>query len=88
MRRKVTTIRLVSNVKVGDLVDIIAGDLKVGTAIVENVEVKKLRDLTDIDAINDGYNTKEELIKDLLKIYGKKVSNDSEVKIIHFKLLS
>jgi hypothetical protein len=88
MRRKVTTIRLISNVKVGDLVDIIAGDLKVGTAIVENVEVKKLRDLTDVDAINDGYNTKEELIKDLLKIYGKKVSSDSEVKIIHFKLLS
>lgn len=87
LRRKVTTIRLVSNVRVGDVVDVVAGHLKIGTAVIENVEIKRLKDLNDFDALMDGYRSRDELIKDLRKIYGNKVKDDTEVKVIYFKLL-
>ncbi len=87
LRRKVATIRLLSNVNVGDVVDVIAGHLKVGTAVVEGVAVKKLRDLDEIDALMDGYRSKDDLLRDLRKIYGNKIRDDTEVKIVYFRLL-
>ncbi|MEM2207046.1 MAG: ASCH domain-containing protein [Sulfolobales archaeon] len=86
--RKVTTIRLRSNVNVGDVVEVIAGDLKVGKAVIEAIRTKRLDELTDRDALYDGYRSKEELIKELIKIYGGRIRGNSEVKIIYFRMLT
>ncbi|MEM0454143.1 MAG: ASCH domain-containing protein [Sulfolobales archaeon] len=86
--KKITTIRLASNVSVGDVVDVVAGDLRVGTAVIESIKTKRLDELTDRDALYDGYDSREELIKDLIKIYGNRIKGNAEVKIIHFRMLS
>ncbi|MCX8185675.1 MAG: ASCH domain-containing protein [Sulfolobales archaeon] len=85
--RKTTTIRLTSKVSVGDVVELVAGNLKVGTAIIERIKTKRLDELTDQDALNDGYRSKDELIRDLIKIYGDRIRGNLEVKIIYFRLL-
>ncbi len=85
--RKVSTIRLNSPVRVGDVVDIVAGRRFVGSAVVTGVEVKKVSQLTEEDARLDGFNSREELIAKLRKIYGRAVTDSTEVKIIRFKLL-
>lgn len=87
LRRKTTTIRLTSKVNVGDVVELVAGDLKVGTAIIERIKTKRLDELTDQDALNDGYRSKDELIRDLIRIYGDRIRGNLEVKIIYFRLL-
>ncbi|MCD6278706.1 MAG: ASCH domain-containing protein [Desulfurococcales archaeon] len=85
--RKTATIRLTSRVRKGDTVDIIAGKIKIGTAMIEDVEIKKLKELTDNDATIDGFKNREELIRTLKKIYRKKINDNSEVKLIKFKLI-
>ena len=85
--RKTSTIRLTSNLKKGDIVEIRAGMIKLGTAIIENVEVKEVKDLTDEDARVDGFKDRNELIKELKKIYGKRIDETTEVKLIRFKLI-
>ena len=85
--KKTSTIRLYSPVKKGDVVEIRAGKVRIGTAVIEDVEVKEVRELTDEDAGRDGFNSREELIKALRKIYGKRISNTTEVKLIKFRLL-
>ncbi len=86
-RKKQTTIRLYSPLKKGDEVEIIAGSVRLGTAKIVDVEVKKLKELTDEDARADGFESREKLIRELRKIYGRKISESSEVKIIRFKFL-
>lgn len=86
--KKVTTIRLRSNVNVGDVVEVVAGDLRVGKAVIEAVRTKRLDELTDRDALYDGYGSREELIKELIKIYGSRIKSNSEVKIIYFRMLT
>ncbi len=85
--KKSSTIRLTSSLKKGDIVEIRAGNIKIGTAVIEDVEVKEVRDLTDEDAKKDGFSSKEELVEALRRIYGKKISENTEVKLIKFKLL-
>jgi len=85
--KKTSTVRLTSQLKKGDTVDIIAGKIKIGTATIEDVEVKKLKELTDEDAIMDGFKNREELIRTLKRLYRKKISDNSEVKLIKFKLI-
>lgn len=86
--KKTTTIRLSSNVKKGDIVDVRVGDVHVGRAIIESVTVKKVSELTDSDARDDGFRSKEDLLNELRKIYGKqRITDDTEVKLIKFRLL-
>ena len=85
--KKRSTIRLTSSLKKGDIVEVRAGWIKIGTAIIEDVKDKEVRELTDEDAKLDGFNSKDELIKALRRIYGKKVSDDTKVKLIKFRLL-
>jgi hypothetical protein len=85
--KKVSTVRLFTKIKKGEIVEIIAGRIKIGTARVENVETKKVEDLTDDDARLDGFRNKEELVKALRKIYGKRINSETEVKLIKFKLV-
>lgn len=85
--RKESTIRLNTSLKKGDVVDIVAGMVKIGTARVESVEEKSVSQLTDEDARRDGFETREELVRALKRIYGKKIGDETRVKVIRFKLL-
>ncbi len=85
--RKTLTIRLNSNLKEGDIVEVKAGGVILGKALIEEVKVKKILELTDEDAINDGFRNKEELLKALKNIYKGRISASTEVKLIKFKLL-
>jgi len=87
LRRKITTIRLSTNVRRGDVVDVIAGNLRIGMAVIEDIKIMRLKDITDEDALRDGYPNRDELIKDLYKIYGRRIADDTEVKVINFRLL-
>ncbi len=85
---KRSTIRLKSNYRVGEVVDIYVGTARVGRAVIKHIEKKRLSDLSDEDAKLDGFRDRSELLKELMKIYGKKVlSKNPELYIIHFQLL-
>ncbi|RLG48598.1 MAG: hypothetical protein DRN90_00405 [Thermoproteota archaeon] len=85
-RKKRTTIRLRTNLKVGDDVVIRAGKKDIADAKITSVRTTKIKDLTDEHAIKDGFYSKEELINELESIYGK-LDEDTEVKILEFNLL-
>ncbi len=85
--RKVTTIRLNTKLKPGDVVDVIVGEERIGKATVEDVSESSIGDLTDEHAKRDGFSSRDELIKELFSIYGK-LKSDTKVKIIKFKLVS
>ncbi len=84
---KVATIRLSGGFSVGDVVDIVAGRRYVGKAVITGVEVKKVSQLTDEDAMLDGFRNRDELVRELRKIYGRLVEGSTEVKIIKFRLV-
>ncbi|MHA1722991.1 MAG: ASCH domain-containing protein [Candidatus Baldrarchaeia archaeon] len=56
-----------------------------GKAVVTNVKIKSLKELTDEDAKRDGFKNKKELLKALKKHYGK-LDKDTPVTIIEFKM--
>lgn len=86
--RKTSTIRLSSSVRKGDVVDVRVGDIHVGRAIIEDVITKKISELTDEDAKDDGFKNREDLLNELRKIYGKqRIRDDTEIKLIKFRLL-
>ncbi|MEM0014732.1 MAG: ASCH domain-containing protein [Zestosphaera sp.] len=86
--KKTTTVRLRSNLREGEVVDVKVGDVHVGRAYIENVVTKRVRELSDADALNDGFRSKEDLILELKKIYGGgRITDDTEVKVIRFRLL-
>ncbi|RLG39875.1 MAG: hypothetical protein DRO05_07795 [Thermoproteota archaeon] len=84
-RKKRTTIRLRTRLKVGDDVVIRAGKEDIADAVITSVKTTKIKDLTDEHAIKDGFNSREELINELESIYGK-LQEDTEVKILEFDL--
>jgi len=85
--RKKSTIRLNSDVKVGEVVEVVAGGDHVGYAIITGVKVKKVSQLTDEDALADGFSSREELLRALKRIYGRAIGGSTEVKVVTFKLL-
>lgn len=85
---KRSTIRLRSSYRVGEIVEIYVGSARVGRAIIKHIEKKRLSDISDEDARIDGFKDRTELLKELMRIYGKKVmSKNPELYIIHFQLL-
>ena len=85
--KKTSTVRMISSLKAGDEVELYAGGIWLGTAKIKEVEVKKVRELTDDDALEDGFSNRDELVKALKKIYGNKgLSESTEVKLIRFRL--
>jgi len=84
---KTSTIRLSSSLKKGDEVEVVAGRVRLGIARIEGIEVKKVHELTDEDARTDGFENKEELVKALKKIYGKRITDKTEVKLIRFRMI-
>ena len=56
-----------------------------GKAVVTDVQIKKLNELTDKDAKRDGFKNKKELLKALKKHYGR-LDEKTPVTIIEFKI--
>ncbi|MDT7890123.1 MAG: ASCH domain-containing protein [Desulfurococcales archaeon] len=85
---KRSTIRLRSSYKVGEVVDVYVGTARVGRAVIRHIERKRLSELSDEDARIDGFRDRAELLRELMRIYGKRVlSKNPELYIIHFQLL-
>jgi len=84
---KTSTIRLSSTLKKGDEVEVVAGRVRLGIARIEDVEVKEVRELTDEDARTDGFRNREELVRALKKIYGRRITDRTEVKLIRFRMI-
>ncbi len=84
--RKTSTIRLGKVVPRYDEVIIHGGGRPVAKAKITKVVYKKVSELTDEDARKDGYSSVEELLRDLEKIYGRKISPNDVVTIIEFQV--
>ena len=85
--RKRATIRLGKVVPRYDEVIIHGGGRPIAKARIVRVVHKRVRELTEEDARKDGYSSVEELIRDLEKIYGVKLSSDDYVTIIEFEVV-
>ncbi len=85
---KRSTIRLRSSYKVGEVVEIYVGSARIGRAVIRHIDRKRLSEIDDHDARIDGFRDRAELLKELMKIYGKKVlGKNPELYIIRFELL-
>ncbi|MGC9079912.1 MAG: ASCH domain-containing protein [Nanopusillaceae archaeon] len=83
--KKNLTIRISKpNLRVGDIFILHAGGKVIGKFRVKNIYTKKLYQITDDEAIRDGYNNKEELIREIKKIY-KGIKDEKEIVIIEFE---
>ncbi len=84
--RKKTTIRLgIVKPKYRDVI-LHGGGSPVALIRITGVQVKKVKDLTDEDALRDGFRARKELIKALEKAYGK-LDENQLVTIIEFHVL-
>ncbi|BBL45487.1 ASCH domain-containing protein [Nanobdella aerobiophila] len=85
--KKRITIRLSKGgFKIGDIFILHAGGKAIGKYRIKNIYTKKLYQITDEEAKLDGYNNKEELINEILRIY-KNINIKKEVVIIEFEPL-
>ncbi len=59
---------------------------RITTAVIDNVEVKTLREVSprEIERDNPELRRHEDLIDFLTKIYGRKITMDDMVTVIHF----
>ncbi len=84
---KTTTVRKgIRRYAVGERVQLVASNKPFATAEVVSVEVKRLSEIDKRDARRDGFASKEALLRDLRKIYGK-LHDEEFVTIIHFRIL-
>ncbi|MEM1541406.1 MAG: ASCH domain-containing protein [Ignisphaera sp.] len=84
---KTTTIRLSTNLREGDTVEVYVGHVRIGKALIKRIYRKKLNELSAEEIRSDGFKSIEDLIKTLAKIYGsRRINTDSEVYIIEFQL--
>ena len=83
--KKIITIR-VGKIKInpGDIIEIHAR-FPVVKAKVIDIKHKKIKDLTKKELKMDGYESIEELIKDLSKMYKKKIDENTKVTVIIFE---
>ncbi len=85
--RKVTTIRKgIKKYPVGKIVELTADSRPFAMARIEKVVVKKVKELTDNDAKLDGFESIDELLGALKRIYGD-VRSEEFVTVVHFTLL-
>jgi len=85
--RKMTTIRMSTDLKPGDIVELIAGGESCGYAKVKSITKKRVSELSRKDAIKDGFKSVKELFKTLKKYYNE-LTPDSYVYIISFEKTS
>ncbi len=86
--KKRATVRLGRrpNLKPGDEVLIHAGGYVIGKAVIEKIDSKTLKELTDEEAFLDGFSSREELMK-ALKSHYRYVNDDSTAHVIVFRLV-
>ena len=86
--KKRATVRLGRrpNLREGDTVLIHAGGYALGKAVIERVESKTVKELTDEDARLDGFSSREELIKALKEHY-RHVTDNSPAHVVVFHLV-
>ncbi|RLI20221.1 ASCH domain-containing protein [Candidatus Bathyarchaeota archaeon] len=82
--RKITTIRMRTDLKPGDIVELIAGGESCGYAKIKSITKKKVSELTKKDALKDGFKSKKELIETLKKYYSE-ITPESYINIISFE---
>ena len=86
--KKTTTIRLKTDLQPGELVEIVDDrGSRVCYAYVEDVVEKRLEDLTDEDAVRDGFSSKEQLLSFLGRVYEEKLRSSEKVFVIRFKII-
>ncbi|MCQ4153820.1 MAG: ASCH domain-containing protein [Archaeoglobi archaeon] len=85
---KKTTIRKgIKSYPVGRIVELTADSKRFAMARVKKVVVKRVSELSEEDAKTDGFESREELLRTLKRIYGE--INESEfVTIVHFEVIS
>lgn len=84
---KKTTIRKgIRSYPVGKVVELTVNNEPVALAKVRKVVVKRSSELTDEDARLDGFESRDELISALKKIYGD-IGDSEFVTIVHFEVL-
>jgi len=85
--RKKTTIRMERKYTLGETVYIADTNGRIyGKAVVDNIVEKELSRLTEEDAIVDGFNSLDELLRALGEIYGE-LPPDQKIYIYHLKIL-
>ncbi|MCD6372924.1 MAG: ASCH domain-containing protein [Thermococcus sp.] len=86
--KKRATVRLgrKPNLEPGDEVLIHSGGRVIAKAVIERVDSKPVGELTDEDAILDGFSNREELIK-ALKSHYKYLNEDSTAHTIAFRVV-
>ncbi|RLG78163.1 MAG: ASCH domain-containing protein [Thermoprotei archaeon] len=84
---KTTTIRLGEVVPKYDEIIIHGGGRPIAKAKITSVKVKRIKELTEEDAKKDGYSSLEELLKDLERVYSRKILPDDVVTIIEFRVI-
>lgn len=86
--KKRTTIRRgIKSYPVGSLVELTVERQHFAFAKVRKVVVKRLLEISEEDARADGFESKEELIGKLRKIYGE-IDEKEFVTVVHFELVS
>lgn len=83
---KITTVRRgIKSYPVGRIVELTSDGKRFAIAKVKKVVVKRVRELTDEDAIRDGFKSRNELISALKRIYGD-LRDDEFVTVVHFEV--
>jgi len=86
--RKRTTIRMEKKYRLGEVVYIADTNGKIyGKALIEDVKVKRLMDLSDSDAVIDGFKNLADLLITLKDIYGD-IPRDQKLYIFSLKILN
>ncbi len=80
-KKKATIRKKISKLKEGDVVFVHCGGEIIGKAKITSIERKRLDELTDEDAVLDGFKNREELIRELKRIYG----DEDEFYVIKFE---
>ena len=84
---KRATLRLgIKDYRVGEIVKVRCGDEVLGDAVITEIRVLRLSQLTDEDVRLDGYKRRDELLKDLKRFYGD-FKDDDVFTQIKFKLI-
>lgn len=88
--RKVTTWRLFDDkdLKINDELELIDAETgeNFGKAVITSMEEKAIKELTEEQLKNHGYAGQEDMLESHKKYYGDKISPDTPVKMIKFKL--
>ena len=81
-KKRATIRKRISKLKEGDKVFVHCGGEIIGKARILSIEKKKIDEITDEDAILDGFNSRDELLNELRRIYG----DEDEFYVIKFEL--